>query len=182
VVGRGREWLAIVGLPAPLPAVLRVPIAGNRLGAASDRGCPKLAAGTRAVAAAASPADELVIVTSSAGAAADADAASDIVTYYSSQGRPMIVLDTGLRNVRAAAFGRDDGALWMVAEEPAPGLWRLDAVFAAGRQAIRGSQIARFTAGAGLVGLDDRAVAVLTAPPGRRLVRLDLDTLEKTGP
>ena len=31
VVGRGREWLAVVGLPAPLPPVLRLPIAATSL-------------------------------------------------------------------------------------------------------------------------------------------------------
>jgi hypothetical protein len=180
VVGRGREWLAVVGLPAPLPPVLRLPIAGARLGAASDRGCPKLAAGTRAAAAAASPADALVIVTSSARA--PGDAGGDIVTYYSAAGRPLLALDTGLQGVRAAAFGRADGALWVLAEAPAPGLWRLDAVFAAGRQAIRGSHAARLAAAADLVSLDDRTVAVLAGPTDRRLVRLDLDPTENAGP
>lgn len=180
VVGRGREWLAVVGLPAPLPQVVRLPIAGARLGVASDRGCPKLGAGTRPVAATAGPGDALVIVTSAA--TANGDAAGDVVTYYSTAGRPLLALDTGLQGIRAAAFGRDDGALWVVAEKPEPGLWRLDAVFAAGRQAIRGSHAARLVDGSSLVSLDDRTVAVLAGPNGRRLVRLDLDTPEKAEP
>lgn len=180
VVSRGREWLAVVGLPAPLPPVLRLPIAGARLGPASDRGCPKLAPGTRLASAAAGPADALVIVTSSA--AAVGDAGSDVVTYYSTAGRPLLALDTGLQGVRAAAFGRDDGALWVVAEKPEPGLWRLDAVFVAGRQGIRGRHAARLADAAGLVSLDDRTVAVLAGATDRRLVLLDLDPPEKAGP
>ena len=183
VVGRSREWLAIVGLPAPLPAVLRMPIAGARLGAASDRGCPRLAAGVLPVAATASPADELVIVTSDRRAGRpDGDPRSDLVTYHSTAGRPLLALDTGLRDVRAAGFGRDDGSLWVLAGDKTPGLWRLDAVFADGRQVIRGHQAARLTAPAGLVCLGDRTLAVLIGPPDQRLVRLDLGTTETTGP
>lgn len=182
VVGRGRDWIAVVGLPAAMAPVLRVPIAGTRLGAASDRGCPKLAAGTRANAAAAGPADDLVIVTESAGAGGAETSGGDVITYYSNAGRPLLVLDTGLKGIRAAAFGRDDGSLWVTADGPAPGLWRLDAVFADGRQAIRGSHTARFGPAAALVSITDRAVAVLTGPPEPRLVRIDLDTPEKARP
>lgn len=182
MVARSREWIAVVGLPAPLPSVLRAPIAGARLAAASDRSCPKLPAGTQLLAAAAGPADELVLVTAGRPGPGDAGPAADLVTYYSNAGRPLLALDSGLRGIRAAAFGRDDGRLWVVAEEPAPGLWRLDAAFVDGRQTIRGSHVARFATAAGLVSIADRAIAALTATPGMRLVRLDLDTTEKPGP
>ena len=138
--------------------------------------------GRSVVAAAVSPADELVLIDT-----AIEGAGSAAVSFHGASGREILRLDTGLFNVRGAAFGRGDGVLWLIADEatlvgqPA-GLWRLDAVFAAGRQAIRGSHAARLAAAAGLVSLDDRTVAVLAGPTDRRLVRLDLDTTENPGP
>ncbi|MFN9368345.1 MAG: hypothetical protein ACK6CT_06195 [Planctomycetia bacterium] len=182
-LGRSRDWLTVVGLPAPLPAVLRAPIAGVRLGPASDRGCPKLNADTHPVAAAAGPADELVIITSGQRGAGDTvPGGDDTITYYSSTGRQLLTLDTGLRGIRAAAFSRGDGSLWVVADGPMPGLFRLDATFDAGRQAIRGTPAARFTAAADLVSLGDRTTAVLVGTPERRLVRYELDGTEKDAP
>ena len=180
VVARSREWLAIVGLPAPLPAVLRAPIAGARLGAPSDRGCPQLAASARPVAAAASPADELVIVTAACPGAGDAGqgGGGDVVSYYSTTGRTLLTLDSGLRGVRGVAFDREDGSLWAVAGDATPGLWRLDARFVAGRQAIRGQRLAPLASATGIVSLSGRMVAVLLGPPDQRLVRLDLDAPE----
>lgn len=179
VIARSREWLAIVGLPAPLPTVLRVPIAGARLGTPSDRGCPVLAADTRPVAAAAGPADELVIVTAGRQPPGDAgQGGGDFVSYFSTMGRPLLTLDTGLRGVRAVAFDREDGSLWAAAGDPTPGLWRLDATFSAGRQAIRGQRAAPVAAGPGLICLAGRSVVLLLGPPDQTLVRLDLDAPE----
>ncbi|MFM7292312.1 MAG: hypothetical protein ACKO6B_13935, partial [Planctomycetia bacterium] len=46
-VSPSRDWLGVVGLPSPLPAVLRAPIAGSRIGGLSARSCPGLPAGLR---------------------------------------------------------------------------------------------------------------------------------------
>lgn len=39
-ISPSRDWLGVCGLPSPLPAVMRAPIAGARIGGVSARACP----------------------------------------------------------------------------------------------------------------------------------------------
>ncbi len=181
-VSHARGWLAITGLPAPLPAVLRAAVAGVRVGPLSDRGCPALADDVIPVAATVSPADELVLILRAARADRPL-ATGDEVAFYDLLGRELLRLPVGLPVVRRIEFGRGDQTLWAAATGPADrsGLWRLDAALAAGMQVIRPTLVAPLDAPGDLVASSPRAIVVVqggaparitvvdpTAPPDRK--------------
>lgn len=172
VVSSVRDWLVIAGLPAPLPPVQRTLFAGVGLrplaaaAAAVDEGW-------RPVAAAVSPADELVLVEQPR----DADATS-WVSFFDATGRRLLRLDTGLPRVRDAAFDRGAGRLWVVAGVPADdthpeGLWRLDAELREGVQAVRPACVVRLADPRAVVAAAEEALLVATGEPGRSVVRID---------
>ncbi len=178
-VSRGREWVAISGLPPPLAPVLRAPIAGVRVGTFSDRGAPRLPESSRLAAAAVGPLDELIVFGSAAKNAAGDDAGAE-VTFYGRAGQPLLRLDTGLQAIRGAACSRGDGTLWVLAADPTPedgaaGLWRLDAEMRDGRQAIRPTCVARLAEPRAVVGVAKGSVVVSHGADGGTLVRIDPD-------
>ena len=182
-VSHSRDWLVVVGLPSPLPAVLQAPIAGARLGAISTRRCPILPAAVQPTAATVSPFDELVLFT--AEAAAPAGTATALASFHSPLGpRRLLHVDTGLTNVRDASYCRADGSLWVVGGEPKSptcpeGLWRIDAVMRESRQAVRAVCVAKLSAPRSLVCLSERAIVVSCGigPAGQ-----DGNRPEKIGP
>ena len=172
-VSLSRDWLAVAGLPAPLPPVVRAVFAGAGVRPLSAEECPVIPGGRSVVAAAVSPADELVLIDT-----AIEGAGSAAVSFHGASGREILRLDTGLFNVRGAAFGRGDGVLWLIADEatlvgqPA-GLWRLDAVLRDRRQAARAVCVARLAAPRGIACVSDRSVVVAHAGAKPGLVRID---------
>jgi len=169
-----RDWLAVYGLPAAAPPILRAPIEGARVGAASVRGCPVLPAGMRPPAATISLADEFVVF---APEREGLPAPSVFVAFYRPPDpRRLLHLDTGLPVIRDAAFRRGDGTLWAVGGTPGSattpeGLWRLDARLRRHRQAVEPTLVVRLDAPHALCCLSERAV-VVTHGGTRRTVSL----------
>lgn len=160
-VSHARGWLAVTGLPPPLPPVLRAAVAGVRVGPLSDRSCPVPGGGARPVAAAVSPDDELVLVLRPADRAGD-----DELAFYDPAGRELLRLAAGIRDTAGLDFNRSDGTLWAAAADATgrAGIWRLDAAVAAGRQQVHARLVS--------------AVAKpmdLACPSGRRIVVVNGD-------
>lgn len=153
-VGRGRDWLAVSGLPAPLAPVLRAPLAGVRVGPLTSRSCPVTAGGARPIAVAVGPRDELVLVERDT-------AAGVVVSYHDHAGRCVLRLPTGLAGLRDISFAPEGTALWAAASDSSgnAGLWRLDATMRNGRQGIRPELV-----------LPRSAPRAIAAPTGRVVV------------
>jgi hypothetical protein len=150
-------WLAIAGLPAPLPPVLRAAIAGRRVASPSARGCPRPAA--RPAAVAISP-DDAVVLFEPAGPAGGV-----AVVFYGLGGGELLRLDAGLDTVRGAGFDLADGTLFVVGERTdGDGLWRLDAALANGRQAVRPVLVARLPGPRAMAVAASGTAAVALAP------------------
>ena len=171
VVSPSREWLTVIGLPAPLPPVVRAPIAGARSEPFSERCCPRLPAGQRPVAATVSLDEEWVLfVPETTG-----DSRRIFLSFHANAGSQRLLhLDSGLTEVRDAACCRGSGTLWVVggggsADRPT-GLWRLDAALENGRQAARPVCVARLDNPLAVACLSDRAIAVTVGGPARRVV------------
>jgi hypothetical protein len=172
-VSQSRDWLAIGGLPEPLPPVVRAVFAGAGVRPLSADECPSVPADRRVVAVAVSPADELVLVDAPAQGAGPV-----AIAFHNAAGREILRLDTGLANVRGAAFGRGDGTLWLIADEAtlldqAAGLWRIDSEFRERRQAARAVCVARLPAPRGVACVSDRSVVVAQGGAKPCLVRVD---------
>jgi len=171
VVSPSRDWLAICGLPAPLPPVLRAPIAGSRVGSVSAKGCP-VPPGGRPEAAAISVGEELVLLLPE-------ESGRIFLSYFlPPMPRPLLHLDSGLGRVVDAGFCRADGTLWVVGSGTADGgraegLWRIDAVLQEGRQASRAVLVARLEAPRSLVALSERAIVVAHGRESRVVSRVD---------
>lgn len=183
-VSPSRDWLGVCGLPAPLPAVLRAPIAGARIGSVSVRSCPSLAPGLRPSAATISPAEEFVLF--APDAADRKDAAIFVSFYLPPDPRRLLHLDTSLAQIRDASFCRTDGTLWVVgggtraasgrdsaAELVPEGLWRIDAVLRNGRQAAKAVCVARLEGARAVVCLSERAIIVTHGREARTVSRID---------
>lgn len=171
LVGQARDWLAVAGLPAPLPPFVRGPIARASVGRFSARGCPAPLEGGTVVALAASPVDETVLFLARPTGAA--------VSFHGLSGRTLLELDSDLPLVRDAACCRTDGTLWAVggdraARERPEGLWRIDAAFAGGRQGVRPVCVARLAAPRAVACVTDSAVVVAYGAEGRTVIRYDL--------
>jgi hypothetical protein len=173
-VSPSRDWLAVYGLPAPAPPLLRAKIEGARVGTASAHGCPPLPADGRPAAAAISLAEELVLFAPEG----EGRATPSVFLTFHRHGDPrrLLHLDTGLPTVRDAAFCRATGTLWVVGGTPdssavPEGLWRLDAVLRQGRQAVQAACVVRLDAPRAVCCLSERAIAV-THGRTRRIVSL----------
>jgi hypothetical protein len=167
-VSRSRDWLAITGLPHPLPPVVRGVFAG-----AGVRLLPteeSVAGGFRPRAATVSPADELVLLEA-------VDDGPARLSFLAPSGRPLLRLDTGLANVRGAAFGRQDGRLWVVAGPAAaqpPGLWRLDATMQGGGQVVRATRAEVPADPLAIIDVPGASLVVVEGGSPRSLLRLDI--------
>ena len=165
-----RDWLAVVGLPAPLPAALRAPIAGARLGSFSTRMCPTPADGERWLAAAASPVDEWVLFSRPAAAGPG----RTMLTFLDNAGRERLLeLELGLTGIHDAAFCRGTGTLWVVADGAdtgSTGLWRIDAALERGRQVASPVAIAALPNPLAVACLSERAIAISGGGAERRVV------------
>jgi hypothetical protein len=171
LVGQARDWLAVAGLPAPLPPLVRGPIARASVGRFSARGCPAPPEGGTVVAVAASPVDETVLFL--------ARPASTAVAFHGLSGRTLLELDSDLPLVRDAACCRSDGTLWAVggdrtARDRPEGLWRIDAASAGGRQVVQPTCVARLAAPRAVACVTDSAVVVAHGAEGRTVIRYDL--------
>ncbi|MFM8735730.1 MAG: hypothetical protein ACKOC8_11105 [Pirellulales bacterium] len=172
VVSGVRDWLVVAGLPEPLPAVQRTLFAGVGLRPLATA-ATVVEEGWRPVAAAVSPADELVLVERPRDSAATC-----WVSYHDAAGRRLLRLDTGLTRVRDVAFDRAGGRLWVVGGEPGDadrpeGLWRLDAELRRGAQGVRPTCVVRLTEPRAVVAASDEALLVATGAPGRAILRID---------
>lgn len=161
VVSHARGWLAVTGLPPPLPPVLRAAVAGVRVGPLSDRSCPVPAGGARPVAAAVSPDDELVLALRPERSPERPD--DDELAFYDHAGRELLRLGAGIRGTVGLDFNRGDGTLWAAAADATgrAGVWRLDAAVAAGRQTVQPQLVSAFAAPADLACLSSRRIAVV---------------------
>lgn len=171
VVGPSRDWLLIAGLPAPLPPLLRGPIAGARIGKVTDRGCPPPVEEGRVAAVAANRLDETMLFTVR-------DDRPARLSFHDLSGRTLLDLDSTLPAIRDAACSPADGTLWVIggdgsADRPV-GLWRLDAALDGGRQIVRPVCIARLADPQAVACISNTAVVVAHGGAGRTLVRLDL--------
>lgn len=155
-VSRARGWLAIVGLPAPLPPVVRAAVAGVRIGPVSDRGCPKLGDGLRPVAATVGPFDELVLAVQREGEPPD-------IAYFDASGRELLRLPAALEGITGLEMGSEDGLLWATGGDAdgGEGLWRLDAGLQQGRQVIRPTLVAPLAVPVALACCSPRAIIVV---------------------
>lgn len=183
-VSPSRDWLGIGGLPAPLPAVVRAPIAGSRIGPVTSRGGPELAGGIRPRAITISTSEELVLFASGA-----APSPTLFVAYQRPPDpRLLLHLDTGLPRIRDAAFCRADGTLWVVgggggggdaaaaADRTPEGLWRIDAVLRNGRQAAEAVCVAPLPGARAVVCLSEKAIIVTHGREARKVSRFDAST------
>jgi hypothetical protein len=175
-VSSSRGWLAVTGLPAPLPPVLRAAVAGVRIGPLSDRSCPALPEGIRPTAAAVGPRDELVLALESRpGIAGAADAAAGI-GFYDLAGRERARFATGVHDVRGIAFDRRGSTLCVAGRGIADGrtgLWRLEATMREGRQSVRPVFLADVADPRDLVAGADRTLIMLAGGPDGPILRFD---------
>lgn len=167
VISPSRTLFAVVGLPAPLPPILRGRITGVRLDAPSERRCPT-PDGRQVAAVAFGPGDEWIVLTVATDGATDASAR--LAWYAPAGGGALMDLDTGLPGVVDAAWDAETGRLFVLAGIPGsathpPGLWRLDAELTGVRQTCRAVCVARVAAAHGLVCLP-RQVAMVSHSSG----------------
>ncbi len=172
VASASRDWLAISGLPPPLPSLWRGVCA-----AAGVRPLP--AAGGRTaelagpvVAIAVSPSDQLAVFTAEDGESAE-------LSYRAAAGRELLRLNTGLAGIRAAAFTRDDGCLWVLAAPPAAtgqpaGLWRIDATFRDGLQGARPVCVVELDGPQALAAVSSHSLLAVIGQQERSVVRIDV--------
>lgn len=171
VVSPARDWLAVTGLPAPLPKILRLTVTGARLGPPSERRCPPLADRPQAVTVGAGGEWGLFLP-----AAADAVGRSSVFSWISPSGaQRLLQTDSGLERVVDAACCRETGLLWALASgarnEGAQGLWRLDAAYVEGRQIARPVPIKALASPTALVCLPNGEVAVADGNERAHIVR-----------
>lgn len=184
VVSTARGWLALTGLPPPLPPILRAPVAGARIGPLSDRSCPKLPAGWRPVAATVSPRDEFVLALeplppegkSTDPAAGPAAARTAHIGFYDLSGRELARLEAGVARLQAIAFDRAGATLCVAGRglaDERTGVWRLEAIMREGRQAVRPVLVASHPTARDLVAGPDRGLIMLAADEAGTLLAID---------
>jgi len=181
LVGHSRDWLAVAGLPAPLPPLVRGPIAGANVGRIGERGCPPPSAAGPAVAIAVDPFDELVQFTGTTAAAGGG------LSFHDTGGRTLLELACDVPRIRDAACSRADGTLWVVGGDPASGergegLWRIDAALRDGRQVVRPVLVARCSDPRAVACVGGAAVVVAHGDGGRTLTRFDPHPRPSAGP
>ena len=180
VASTARGWLALTGLPPPLPPILRAPVAGVRIGPLSDRSCPKLPAGWRPVAATVSPRDELVLALEPLppdGESPDlATPAAAQIGFFDLSGRELARFETGVARLQATAFDRGGATLCVTGRGLADGrtgVWRLEAIMREGRQAVRPVLVASHPTARDLVAGPDRGLIMLAADEAGTLLAID---------
>lgn len=172
VVSPTRDWLAVAGLPEPLPRVARATITGTRLGGISERRCPRTS--SRPTALAVGNHSEWLLFAPGGG---DGDARRSTLCWFSPSGsQRLLELDTGLESISDAVVGKEDDVLWVLAPDGAPaerpaGLWRIDAALAEGRQVAVPVPVAALETPTALVGLPKGGVAVAHGTDPARIVR-----------
>ena len=171
VVSPSRDWLAVVGLPDPLPRVARATINGARLGGISERRCPRTS--LRPAAVTAGPNAEWILL----GPGDDGATRSAFLSWFSPSGaQRLLSLDTGLEGVLDAANCRETGLLWALAtgtteSGPQAGLWRVDAALVGGRQTARSVPVAALAAPTAVTCLPKGEVAVAQGSVPARILR-----------
>lgn|GEM_PF-1079623 len=177
-VSPARDWLAVVGLPAPMPPLLRCAIAGSRLGGFTARRCPRGLA-ERPEAVTFSPRDEWVMfMPQPAGTTA-------LLSMHSGNGLlRLLQVGSGLQRVRDAAYSKDGASLWAVGEGmptaaagsmPQEGLWRIDAALEQGRQQVRATCVTALVAPQSLQCLPNQSIAVVHGRDVSRVVRVAVE-------
>lgn len=150
-VSPSRDWLAVTGVDERGQAtVLRAAIARVRIGPASPRHSPVLPAGSRLLAAAISPSEDLVLAyrpaeeTVGRSTLPSSEGDERLSMHAMLGGHTLLDLDTGLTNIRDICVSLGRGTLWVLTGEAgqgagrqAAGLWRLDAVIRDRRQAVQ---------------------------------------------
>jgi hypothetical protein len=137
------------------------------------------------VAAAVSPAEELVLVLRAAAADATPSTGGDTIAFFDLGGQELLRLPAGLEGIRGLDFGRGDHALWAAGTGPEgrSGLWRLDAALTDGRQAIRPVLVAPLESPRDLVCSSSRAIVVVHGGPAGRVAVIDpTDRAARTNP
>lgn len=171
VVSPGRDWLAVSGLPEPLPRVARATITGTRLGGISERRCPRTSVRPTALAIGAHA--EWILFDE--GEAEGGRGSARLSWYSPSGGQRLLALDTGLARVIDAAGSRDSGLLWALAprgDADVPhGLCRVDAALVDGRQVARAVPVASLADPTALVCLARGDVIVAEGTDTARVVR-----------
>lgn len=170
IVGPQRDWLAVIGLPDPMPKLVRMTVTGARLGTPSERRCPPMADRPEAVTVGTAGEWGLFLPP-----AADAPGPSTQLAWVSPSGaQRLLQLETGLERVADAACCRETGLLWAIAAGTtaggAEGLWRVDAAFVDGRQAARATAIAALPSPTSVICLPKGDVLV---SHGTRASRID---------
>jgi len=184
-VSPARDWLAVVGLPAPMPPLVRCSIAGSRLGGFTERRCPRGLA-ERPAAFTLSPRDEWVLfMPQPAGTAA-------LLAMHSGSGLlRLLQVGSGLQRVRDAAYSRDGTSLWAVGEGmptleagsvPQEGLWRIDAELEQGRQQARATCVMALLAPQSLQCLPNQSIAVVHGRDVSRVVRVSVENFSGEQP
>jgi hypothetical protein len=170
LVSPSRDWLAVVGLPGPLPPIMRTRISGSNLGPFSENRCPRPDPSGQLLAATVSPFDDWLMFTAAVPSAM-------LSIHAESGAQRMLHLETGLVEIRDAATSRGSGLLWAVAARAEAtagprdvGLWRIDAALVRGRQIARPLLIAPIDSPSSLVCLSDRAIAVTAGGANRRVL------------
>jgi len=179
-----RDWLAVAGLPTPLPPVIRAPIAGARLGAFSTRMCPVSMPAGALLAATPSPIDDWVLFSHAQAAPAGRTA----LTFVGTTGREQLLdLPLGLKGIRDAAFCRSTGTLWVAADgdgtpEGPAGLWRIDAALESGRQVAKAVAVAALPNPLAVACLSERAIAISGGGADRRVLLVNPTELSEASP
>ena len=179
VVSPARDWLAVSGLPEPLPRVARATVTGTRLGGISERRCPRTS--VRPTAIAIGPHAEWLVFDQGEGEGGQRSAR---LSWYSpSGGQRLLALDTGLARVIDAAAGRESGLLWAIVPrgnaDGTHGLCRIDAALVDGRQVARAVPMASLADPTALVCLARGDVIVADGTDTARVVRFG--NTEETG-
>jgi len=174
VISPSRTLFAVVGLPAPLPPILRGRITGIRLDAPAERRCPVLD-GRQPAGLAFGPGDEWVVLTVASDGGSDAPARLE--WYSAAGGAALMTLDTGLPGVGDVVWDTDTGRLFVLAGLPGsashpPGLYRLDAELTGVRQTCRSLCVARVASPHGAVCLPRQVVIVSHTADGGGLTKI----------
>lgn len=175
-VHHARNWLVVIGLPDPLPPVVRCALAGVRVGPPSDRACPTLPDHHSPVAVTTGAGGDMVLGLRS-------EAGSSSIAIYDGAGRELLNLPTGLKALAAIDAGRADRTLWAtgVSADGRSGLWRLDATYRDNRQAVQPVLVCPLSAPSAMVSATDRAIVVIEGMSEPTVSRIDPTMSEKSG-
>lgn len=180
VVGPSRDWMLTTGLAPPAPRMQVFTIRGTQPSLLATR---EASAPRRVVAAAATPGNGLAVFEEDPSQ----PRGTAVATFHAGlHPRPLLVLDTGLPGVRAAASSRGNGDLWVVggaagSDATPEGLWRIEATLEGRTQAIRAVCVARLEAPRHVVWISDRMILVCHGSGKRRITHVDPSTLAAEG-